>query len=180
MMNKLSTSGNSSSQFNTYTTSTYTLSHHQTSSLYTFVILTDPVQPPSKGFPASRNSTSNDSSIGSSSALAGGGGIPGSGGMSLPGVLKQIVAGPWIQWAVRNPAMTGTTGGGLEYEDVEDEQVKPEEDESEEIGDDDDEMSRVRSRIARSPRGRGVDSDGFRQAIESVLAQNKLSVTGFN
>lgn len=156
-MSKLSTTSNSStsSQFNTYTTPTYTLAHYQTPSLYTFVILTDPVQPPSRGLPARQGPEA------SGVAGAAGGGIPGSGGMSLPGVLKQLVAGPWVQWVVRNPAMRGT-GGGLEYEEVEDEEEEEDEEETE-----GQEGEQVRSRVQKGQRRRGIDSDGFRHGVEA-------------
>ncbi|CAO1619994.1 unnamed protein product [Parajaminaea phylloscopi] len=168
MLSKLSTSSSAdlASQFNTYSTPTYTFAHYQAPSMYTFVILTDPVQPPSRGLlgrPSSEHSSGNHGPVS-------GGGISGTGGMSLPGVLRQIVAGPWLEWVVKNPAMFA---GGLEWEDLEDEpkdDAELDRDDAEGI-----DGSGVKSKVVRGSRTRGVDSDGLRAGIEAVLAHNKLS-----
>lgn len=82
--------------------------------------------------------------------------------MSLPGVLKQIAAGPWLEWVTKNPAMTA---GGLEWEDLEDEDKNEEElDLEDEIGGD---GSGVKGKSVRGSRIRGVDSDGLRLGIEA-------------
>lgn len=161
MLSKLSTALNAetASQFNTYSTSTYTFAHYQTASMYTFVLLTDPVQPPSRGLPGRPAS---ESASNGSNGLLSGGGIAGTGGMSLPGVLRQIVAGPWLDWVVKNPAMTA---GGLEWEKIEDEAKDDQDlDREDEEGE---EGSGVRGKITRASRERGVESDGLRAGIEA-------------
>ncbi|PWN29689.1 hypothetical protein BDZ90DRAFT_258598 [Jaminaea rosea] len=206
MLSKLSPSSGDSnpsrqqslpSAFNTYTTPTYSLSHLQTASMYTFVLLTDPVQPPSRGLGVAPPPTRPASALlgvgGGSDPMSGGaptgGGIPGSGGMSLPGVLKQIVGGPWLEWVVRNPATTAMLSGsglgegqqqqqlgtgGLEWEEMDDVELG-EDGDGQADGVTDGEGSGVKGSIARATRSRGVDSDGFRSGVEAVLAQNKLS-----
>lgn len=189
MLSKLSPPSSSGSSFNTYTTPTYTLAHYQTASLYTFVLLTDPVQPPSRALPLSRSSLSSFSgatpsspsvtsggasdgsgSGGGSSLSGGGGGIPATGGMSLPGVLRQLVAGPWVEWVVKNPAMSSSSSGaaGLEWEEMEDVQLDDDESGTGQAeGTTDLDHLGVKSEVHRGVRSRGVDSDGLRHSIES-------------
>lgn len=172
MLGKLSTSSDAktNSQFNTYTTPTYSFAHIQTPSMYTFVLLTDPVRPPSRALPGQRGGYEASSS---SSGLSGGG-IPGTGGMSLPGVLHQIVSGPWIEWVVKNPAYSSESGGGLESQEVRDDDADSDdsdEEEEDEAGAADGEAKvttgRRQAQIEKITRRRGVDSDGFRAGIEA-------------
>lgn len=96
--------------------------------------------------------------------------------MSLPGVLKQIVAGPWVEWVVKNPAMD-FLGGGLETEEIEDVDLDEEEEQErggevgqadgEEDNGDEVEKPSVRGEVRRVLRRRGVDSDGLRGAVEA-------------
>ncbi|SAM81734.1 related to BET5-component of the TRAPP complex [Ustilago bromivora] len=158
--------GGESENFNSFTTSTYTLAHLHTPTMYTFVILTDPVPPPSS-IP-SRNSEGY--SIGNASAaLSGrssfgtGGGIPGTGGMSLKGVLLQIYRGPWVDNVVKNPLLRA-----LEREER---IVEPNQDAQDNPG-----AAKINVvRKVRSERTHGVDTDAFRESLEKVLQQNKLS-----
>lgn len=149
--------GGESETFNSFTTSTYTLAHLHTPTMYTFVILTDPVPPPS----SIPSRTSEGYSIGSASAaLSGrssfgtGGGIPGTGGMSLKGVLLQIYRGPWVDNVVRNPLLRA-----LEREER---IVDPNED-----AQDDANAAKINlvaeSRLERT---QGVDTDAFRESLE--------------
>ncbi|EPQ29315.1 uncharacterized protein PFL1_03070 [Pseudozyma flocculosa PF-1] len=166
--------GGNSESFNSYTTSTYTLAHLHTPTMYTFVILSDPVPPPS-----SIPSRSSDGySIGTPTAtgrsgFGTGGGIPGTGGMSLKGVLMQIYRGPWVEHVARNPLLTG-----LEREAREVEAIDGDEAEDDDVGDADPDAFVARLRVLKDgklDRSEGVDSDAFRDGIERVLAQNKLS-----
>lgn len=158
--------GGESETFNSFTTSTYTLAHLHTPTMYTFVILTDPVPPPST-IP-SRNSEGY--SIGNASAaLSGrssfgtGGGIPGTGGMSLKGVLLQIYRGPWVDNVVKNPLLRA-----LEREER---LVEPNED----AYDCADAAKLKLVDESRLTRTHGIDTDAFREGLEKVLSQNKLS-----
>ncbi|PWN52721.1 hypothetical protein IE53DRAFT_384820 [Violaceomyces palustris] len=157
MVKKLGGSGES---FNSYTTLTYTLGHLQTPTMYTFVILTDPIPPPSSISAGGRSSEAY--SIGSSggggprSTFGTGGGIPGTGGMSLKGVLLQIWKGPWLDSVTRNPLMEK---GGVEREER---QVEQAEDLLEQ------------PRTFRMQRETGIDCQAFREGVERVLTQNKL------
>lgn len=177
MLAKLSPSAQatSTSHFNTYTTPTYALGHYQTASMYTFVLLTDPVSPPVRAGAGGRGSGSGAGDGQGYSIGSGGGGIPGTGGMSLPGVLKQIAAGPWVEWVVKNPAMD-FLGGGLETEEIEDVDLDEEEQErggeaGQENGEDEEdgveERPSVRGEVKKVLRRRGVDSDGLRGAVEA-------------
>ncbi|EST08483.1 Sybindin-like protein [Kalmanozyma brasiliensis GHG001] len=154
--------GGEAETFNSFTTSTYTLSHLHTPSMYTFVLVTDPVAPPS----SIPNRASEGYSIGNASAaLSGraafgtGGGIPGTGGMSLKGVLLQIYRGPWVDCVVRNPLLRA-----LEREER---VVQPNEDAEKTTFD--------VVRDGRLERSHGIDTDAFRESLEKVLSQNKLS-----
>ncbi|KAJ9475148.1 hypothetical protein PHBOTO_005200 [Pseudozyma hubeiensis] len=158
--------GGESETFNSFTTSTYTLAHLHTPTMYTFVILTDPVPPPSS-IP-SRN-TEGYSIGNASAALSGrssfgtGGGIPGTGGMSLKGVLLQIYRGPWVDSVVKNPLLRA-----LEREER---VVEPSEDADERP----DAAKLEVARESRLERTHGIDTDAFRESLEKVFLQNKLS-----
>ncbi|CBQ72379.1 conserved hypothetical protein [Sporisorium reilianum SRZ2] len=158
--------GGESETFNSFTTSTYTLAHLHTPTMYTFVILTDPVPPPS----SIPSRASEGYSIGNASAaLSGrssfgtGGGIPGTGGMSLKGVLLQIYRGPWVDSVVKNPLLRA-----LEREER---VVEPSPDALD--GGDVAKLGVVRE--SRLERSHGIDTDAFRESLEKVLLQNKLS-----
>ncbi|WFD44864.1 Trafficking protein particle complex subunit BET5 [Malassezia psittaci] len=86
--------GGKQEQFYNFSTSTYTLSHLQTPSMYTFVMITDP--------PPNKNARGPLANFASASA------IPGSAGMTLRGVLYEIWRGPWIQYAVHHPTVNCT------------------------------------------------------------------------
>lgn len=129
--------------------------------MYTFVILTDPVPPPSS-IPT-RNSEGY-SIANASAALSGrssfgtGGGIPGTGGMSLKGVLLQIYRGPWVDNVVKNPLLRA-----LEREER---IVEPNLDAEEQ-----DSLSEAQEKIKllsekRLDRTQGVDTDAFREGLE--------------
>lgn len=150
-------SAHRSETFNSFTTSTYTLAHLHTPTMYTFVILTDPVPPPSS-IP-SRNSEGY--SIGNASAaLSGrssfgtGGGIPGTGGMSLKGVLLQIYRGPWVDNVVKNPLLRA-----LEREQR---IVEPNQDALDSPG----AATLNLVRESRLDRTHGIDTDAFREGLE--------------
>lgn len=86
--------GGKHEQFYNFSTSTYTLSHLQTPSMYTFVMVTDP--------PPTRNVKGALANFASASA------IPGTAGMTLRGVLHEIWRGPWVQYATRHPLVNCT------------------------------------------------------------------------
>lgn len=148
--------GGDAETFNSFTTSTYTLAHLHTPTMYTLVIVTDPVPPPS----SIPSRTSEGFAIGSASAaLSGrssfgtGGGIPGTGGMSLKGVLLQIYRGPWVDGVVRNPLLRA-----LEREER---IVEP----------DADAHNPAHAGVAvvserRIDRTHGIDTDAFREGLE--------------
>lgn len=138
--------------------------------MYTFVLLTDPVQPPSRGLPGSTSGSQIRSGDSTSTTSLSGGGIPGTGGMSLVGVLKQLVAGPWVEWVVKNPAMGESFGNGLEWEEMLDQEIEDEDQK------DDEEGSGLKSEMKRGERRRGVDSDGFRRAVEA--GEYRYMITG--
>lgn len=147
----------SSENFNSFTTSTYTLAHLHTPTMYTFVILTDPVPPPS----SIPTRSSEGYSIGNASAaLSGrssfgtGGGIPGTGGMSLKGVLLQVYRGPWVENVVKNPLLRA-----LEREER---VVEPNQDAEEEAS----AVDKIKLvRESRLDRTQGVDTDAFREGL---------------
>lgn len=87
--------GGKSEQFYNFSTSTYTLSHLQTPTMYTFVMITDPP-------------TQRDASKGPLGNLASSSAIPGTAGMTLRGVLNEIWRGPWIEHATRHPLVDCT------------------------------------------------------------------------
>ncbi|GAC92972.1 hypothetical protein PHSY_000532 [Pseudozyma hubeiensis SY62] len=158
-----------SETFNSFTTSTYTLAHLHTPTMYTFVILTDPVPPPSS-IP-SRN-TEGYSIGNASAALSGrssfgtGGGIPGTGGMSLKGVLLQIYRGPWVDSVVKNPLLRA-----LEREER---VVEPSEDADERS----DAAKLEVVRESRLERTHGIDTDAFRESLEKGMPSQEARDPG--
>lgn len=176
-----STSSSSKETLHSFSTSTYTLAHLQTLTNYTFVMITDPVQAPTRRAP--QTTTGSTFGSGSSSTFSGGGGIPATGGMTTTGVLAQISRGPWVEFVARNPAC-------LSLERESDEEDDDQEEESIENGEKDETAIQERNKRLNQRRilkqkeiqkqrltgiGKSVDSEAFRAAIERVLAQNKLN-----
>lgn len=154
--------GGSAEPFNSFTTSTYTLAHLHTPTMYTFVILTDPVPPPSS---IPTRSSDGYSIASTRSGFGTGGGIPGTGGMSLKGVLMQIYRGPWVEHVARNPLLTGLEREHRLVEPLDDD------DDDDDNDDDDKQQSGLETAIRVASQGKvdrieGVDSDGFRQGLE--------------
>nr|CDI52962.1 uncharacterized protein BN887_01371 [Melanopsichium pennsylvanicum 4] len=123
--------------------------------MYTFVILTDPVPPPSSIPP--RNSQgyiigNASAALSGRSSFGTGGGIPGTGGMSLNGVLLQIYRGPWVDNVVKNPLLST-----LEREQR---VVEPDED--------DGEVKLIREN--RLDRMYGIDTDAFREGLQKAVS----------
>mgnify|MGYP001940299517 FL=1 len=86
--------GGSQETFHNISTATYTLTHMQTPSMYTFVLITDP--PPR---------------VSDKSAFFGTPGtttIPGTNGMNLRGVLRELWRGPWVQFGAHHPLVGAT------------------------------------------------------------------------
>lgn len=172
-----------------FSTATYTLSHLQTPTKYTFVLVTDPVPPPTRRPPHP------GSQAGVGATFSGGGGIPATGGMTTTGVLAQIVRGPWVDFVARNAGCTA-----LEREDGDSDS---EQDTSSlfpnPLAKADNERRRMQRQQAVHDQlqkrrltglGNSVDSEAFRAAVErgecvdkqtavshngTVLSQNKLS-----
>lgn len=145
-------------KLNSYSTSRYTLSHVQTPTQYTFVMLSDPIAAQTKRAPPPLAAGEAASSAGPSTGIVvgGTGGIPGTGGMSTTGVLQQIVRGPWVEFVARNPGLAVL-------------ERAPESDEEEDA--DEDEGERQRRRAAEERRkaeglGISIDSELFRAAVE--------------
>lgn len=86
--------GGLSETFHNFSTSTYTLTHMQTPTMYTLVLVTDP--PPTR------------SDKGPLAGLAGTSPIPGTNGMTLRGVLRELWRGPWVQYAAGHPLVHAT------------------------------------------------------------------------
>lgn len=86
--------GGQSETFHSFSTSTYTLTHMQTPTMYTFVLITDP--PPTR------------SDKGPLAGLAGTSPLPGTNGMTLRGVVRELWRGPWVQYAVQHPLVHAT------------------------------------------------------------------------
>ena len=134
--------------------------------MYTFVILTDPVPPPSSipGRSSEGYSIGNASAaVSGRSSFGTGGGIPGTGGMSLKGVLLQIYRGPWVDNVVKNPLLRA-----LEREER---VVEPNQD----AEDDSDAAMFTLVRDARLERSRGIDTDAFREGLEKGTYPSILS-----
>lgn len=119
--------------------------------MYTFVILTDPVPPPSS-IPSRANEGYsvgvNTPAIASRAGFGTGGGIPGTGGMSLKGVLLQIYRGPWVDNVSRNSLLKA-----LEREER---SVEPSADQP----------TIAVTKEGRLGRVQGIDNDAFREGIE--------------
>lgn len=121
--------------------------------MYTFVILTDPVPPPSSIPSRSNEGYSvgvSTPAIASRAGFGTGGGIPGTGGMSLKGVLLQIYRGPWVDNVSRNSLLKA-----LEREER---SVDP-------VADIDDTSITV-TKEGKIDRVEGIDNDAFREGIE--------------
>jgi len=86
--------GGPTETFHNFSTSTYTLTHMQTPTMYTLVLVTDP--PPTR------------SDKGPLAGLAGTSPIPGTNGMTLRGVLRELWRGPWVQYAAQHPLVHAT------------------------------------------------------------------------
>ncbi|WFD18583.1 Trafficking protein particle complex subunit BET5 [Malassezia caprae] len=86
--------GGPTETFHNFSTSTYTLTHMQTPSMYTLVLVTDP--PPTR------------TDKGPLAGLAGTSPIPGTNGMTLRGVLRELWRGPWAQHAAQHPLVHAT------------------------------------------------------------------------
>lgn len=86
--------GGPAETFHNFSTSTYTLTHMQTPTMYTFVLITDP--PPAR------------SDKGPLASLAGTSPIPGTNGMTLRGVVRELWRGPWVQYAAAHPLVPAT------------------------------------------------------------------------
>lgn len=121
--------------------------------MYTFVILTDPVPPPSSIPSRGKEGYSvgvNTPALASRAGFGTGGGIPGTGGMSLKGVLLQIYRGPWVDNVSRNPLSKA-----LEREER---VVEPDADT--------DHVNITVTKDGRLDRLAGIDNDAFREGIE--------------
>ncbi|PWN90680.1 hypothetical protein FA10DRAFT_267128 [Acaromyces ingoldii] len=154
-------------KLNSYSTSRYTLSHVQTPTQYTFVMLSDPIAAQTKRAPPPLGAGEAASSAGPSTGIVvgGTGGIPGTGGMSTTGVLQQIVRGPWVEFVARNPGLAVL-------------ERAPDSDDEEDADEDEGEGEKRRAAEERRKAeglGISIDSELFRAAVERVLAQNKLS-----
>lgn len=160
------TSSPSKETFQSFSTSTYTLSHFQTITNYTFILITDPVTPPTRRAPPPTSSNGNAAS--NSMTFSGGGGIPATGGMSTTGVLSQIARGPWIEFVARNAACNAL------------ERMDDDDDDDGQEGDGDIDAER-RSELQMAKRkqkekelekqrmtgiGKSIDSEAFKAAVE--------------
>ncbi|KAK0547393.1 Trafficking protein particle complex subunit BET5 [Tilletia horrida] len=150
--------GGPQESFNSYSTSAYTLAQLQTPTQYTFVLLTDPIPPPSTSTPTSV-STANS-----------GGGIPGTGGMSLRGVLLQIWKGPWLEFVARNALSLS-----LERESYNIDPATIPPPPGPPTGTVSKEQAEAISKW-RLPRLSTVESEAFTTGVENVLTKNKLTV----
>ncbi|PKI83700.1 Trafficking protein particle complex subunit BET5 [Malassezia vespertilionis] len=88
--------GGKNESFYSFSTSTYTLSHLQTPTMYTFVMITDP--PPARS----------DAGKALATNLAGLNPIPGTMGMTLRGVMHELWCGPWVKYAASHPIVDCT------------------------------------------------------------------------
>ncbi|WFD04611.1 Trafficking protein particle complex subunit BET5 [Malassezia obtusa] len=143
--------GGKQEQFYNFSTSTYTLSHLQTPSMYTFVMITDP--------PPGRNAKGPLANFASTSA------IPGTAGMTLRGVLHEIWRGPWVQHAAHHPLVNCT-----EREAYMPPLPPPKASEPEAPT-----PPATRAELGeRIQRTHGIDNDALRAAIEKILVQYRL------
>lgn len=157
------TTSSSKESFQSFSTSTYTLSHFQTITNYTFILITDPVTSPTRRAPIP---TSNNNSSGS---FSGGGGIPATGGMSTTGVLSQIARGPWIEFVARNAACTALERIDDDDDDEEEEEKEKEVD-AERRAELQAEKRKKRVKELEKQRmtgiGKSIDSEAFKAAVE--------------
>jgi trafficking protein particle complex subunit 1 len=170
------TNQSSKETLHSFSTSTYTLAHLQTLTNYTFVMLTDPVQAPTRRAPPSATSGSGFTS--SAATFSGGGGIPATGGMTTTGVLAQISRGPWVEFVARNPACLSLERE-QEDEEEDDNLTDLDEDALQELKEKKEQKRILRQKEIQKQRitgiGKSVDSEAFRASVERVLAQNKLN-----
>lgn len=152
--------------FFNYSTSAYTLSHLQTPSMYTFVLITDP---PPKGAPPSHGASGH-----------------GTGG-PMRNVLTDIWRGPWAQVAVQHPSIDCTEreervvpvpAALPDLPDVIDADMSDVQLDAQTDG-----KAPEAVENTRVERSRGIDSDAFRAAIEqgtsmlTVLVRHQLLST---
>ncbi|UZJ56483.1 hypothetical protein CBS101457_005803 [Exobasidium rhododendri] len=167
-----STSSSSRETFHSFNTSTYTLSHLQTPTNYTFIMLTDPIAPPTRRAPSASTT--------SSSTFSGGGGIPATGGMSTTGVLSQIARGPWVDFVARNPGCTTLERTNDDDDEEGDSDEVKSEEEGGKVSIEKTRQDRQKARQKELDKqrmtgmGKSIDSEAFRGAVEAVLAHNKL------
>ena len=145
MMRKL---GGQRETFHSFSTSTYTLSHLQTPTMYTFVMISDP--------PPGRSGDVKGPLANSVSAST----IPGTAGMTLRGVMQKLWQGPWIQHAVRHPLVDCT-------EREEHTAVLPSAQDAPNAASQDAAGSRI-------PRTHGIDNDALRSAIEQGMSERRV------
>ena len=160
-----------------FSTSTYTLAHLQTLTNYTFVMLTDPVQAPTRRAPP--NATNGSAFTSSAATFSGGGGIPATGGMTTTGVLAQISRGPWVEFVARNPACLSLEREQEDEDEDEDDLADLDEDALKALNERKEKKRILRQKEVQKQRltgiGKSVDSEAFRASVERVLAQNKLN-----
>lgn len=92
--------GGSQETFHNISTPTYTLTHMQTPSMYTFVLITD--------------ATPNRAEKGPLIGTPGTSPIPGTNGMTLRTVLRELWRDPWIKYAVHHPLVHATEREALD------------------------------------------------------------------
>ena len=92
--------GGSHETFHNISTPTYTLTHMQTPSMYTFVLITD--APPNRAEKGPHVGTPGTSPI------------PGTNDMTLRAVIRELWRGPWIQFAVHHPLVHATEREALD------------------------------------------------------------------
>ncbi|KDN41430.1 hypothetical protein K437DRAFT_258273 [Tilletiaria anomala UBC 951] len=170
--------------FNSYTTPTYTLTHFQSPTMYTFVLLTDPM-PSATGFGGTGASGSGAGSAAKGSSLPGGGGLMSGYSISSRFSVASSATSSSSNAATALAGGAGSAGagfasaagtipgtGGVTLKSV---------------------LVNIWKgpwvqHVARNPlcqsglersvqaeRAAGVDSDGFRDAVEKLFAQYKLS-----
>lgn len=150
--------GGPDESFLNFSTSAYTLSHLQTPSMYTFVLITDPPAAPETPV---RNQLAH---LASSSAIS-------SSGNTLRGVLTDIWRGPWAQVAAQHPTIdctereerTAPLPASLPDMEEEEQPEAP--------------AAQAADASERVPRTRGIESEALRTSIEQVLVQHQLLPT---
>jgi len=150
--------------FHSFNTSSYTLSHLQTPTNYTFILLTDPIAPPTRRAPTGGTATS--------STFSGGGGIPATGGMSTTGVLSQIARGPWIDFVARNAGCVSLERMvDDEGDEGEGEESDGKDETEEQIEKAKQDRKKARQKELDKQRmtgiGKSIDSEAFRGAVEA-------------